>query len=237
MSSIYRGFVNRDNMAWFDGGPYRVLKVVGPDAFGISEDFVATDAASDVIPGWTATLVEAGAGESTVTVDKTSGGHLVLTTDANDNDGVNIQLDGQAFECTTGQAMTYFGIKFAVSDAEQTDFLVGLCGTDTTLLAGLEEGIYFESLDGSAAISFVSEKVHVEQQSDTLGTLVDATDIVLEFYWDGTTAIALIDGVVVATHATTIPSLTLTPSIHFLNGAVGAETMTIDWVRAFQVGR
>jgi len=235
MTSIYRGFVNRDNMAWFNGGPFRVLKVVGPDSFGYADDFIATDVAANVVPGWTHTLVNA----STVTVDKTSGGHLVYTTAGAENDGVNGQLDGESFEITTGQALVYFGIKFQASEATQSDFLVGLgIGGTTDALGGISDAVYFEKLDGSTAIKLVTEKNNTETTSASLGTFAAATDTTLEFYFDGTTVTGLVNGVVKGTSTTNLPNdEALTPTIHFLTGDNSAETMTIDWVRAFQVGR
>jgi hypothetical protein len=236
---ITKRLIDADNLAWcHDGAPFRILDVVGPDAFGFDEDFVGTDAASDAIPGWTATLVEAGAGESTVTVGTASGGQLILTTDSNEDDGVNLQMDGESFELTTGQRMTYFGIKLQVSEATQSDLLVGLCITDTTLLGGMTDGVYFECLDGGTGISCVTEKDSTETQDDDEGTLADATDIVLEIYYEPSTVYFLINGTLVSSSTTNIPNdEALTPSVHFLTGAASAETCTIDWIRAFQVGR
>lgn len=234
MTSVYRGFVNRDNMAWFNGGPFRPLKVVGPDAFGISEDFVGTDVAANVLPGWTCTLVNS----STVTLSTASGGGLILTTDSAENDGVNAQMDGEAFEFTSGQALTYFGVKFQASEATQSDFLVGMTVTDTDALGGVTDGVYFIKVDGSTDIKLATEKDSTATTSDALGTFAASTDTTLEFYWDGSTVHALVDGVVKTTQSTNIPdNEALTPTIHFLTGDDSAETMTVDWVRAFQVGR
>jgi len=238
MADIYRRAVGDDNIAYCLGSDMRILEVIGPDSFGISEDFVGTDAASDVIPGWTATLVEGGAGDSTVTVSTTSGGHLILTTDNQENDGVNLQMDGEPFELTTGQSLVYFGCKLQVSEATQSDLLVGLCITDTTLLGGMTDGVYFECLDGATDISCVTEKGSSETQDDEEGTLADDTDITFEIYYEPSTVYFLINGVLVSSSTTNIPNTEpLTPSVHFLTGAASAETCTIDWIKAFQVGR
>jgi len=225
--------VDQDNLAWTNGTPMRILEVEGEDAFGISEDFVGVDYASEVIPGWTCTL----AGSSTVRAGVTSGGHMVLTSGATTTNGVNCQVDGTAFETTGDQVLTYFGVKFQVSEGEQADWLVGLCATDTSAIAAVADGIYFENGDGDENVDFVTENTSTPHASGTIATLGDATDIVLEIYWDGTTAFALVNGVQVDTSTTTIPAVALTPTVAFRTGDSSAETMTVDWVRAFQVGR
>ena len=234
MADIYRRAVGDDNIAYCLGSDYRVLEAIGPDSFGFREDFVGTDVATNVVPGWTCTLVNA----STVTLGTTSGGHLILTTAGADNDGVNAQMDGESFEITTGQNLTYFGVKFQASEATQSDFLVGLSITDTDALGAITDGIYFDKLDGATTIQFVTEKTSTETTSASVGTFAATTDIVLEFYWDGTTAYGLVNGVLKATSITNIPNTeALTPTVHFLTGDNAAETMTVDWVSAWQVGR
>jgi len=238
MALTYSRHVDSDNLAYCNGGPFRVLRLVGEDSFGFRQDFTKIDVAADVIPGWTCGLVETGSGESTVTLDTASGGHLILTTDDLENDGINCQMDGEAFEMTTDQRLLYFGTKFQASEAVEADFLVGLCITDGDLLSGPSDGCYFEKLDDGTGISFVTEKGNTETQTDSLFTFAKDIDTTLEFYWDGATVHALINGVVVAKHTTNLPDDDeLTPSIHFLAGDGNARTMTIDWVSAWQVGR
>ena len=53
--------------------------------------------------------------------------------------------------------------------------LIGLSVTDTAMLGGLANGIYFECLDGATGISAVTESGSSETQSDSLGTLADDT--------------------------------------------------------------
>jgi prepilin-type processing-associated H-X9-DG protein len=125
------------NIAYWDGHRERLVAAIGPDAYTFFDDFTHQNLASADAPlGWTVTLVEGGGGESTITKPDGSGGHLLLTTDANDNDGVNMQAAGEAFGFAAEQTATYFGIRLKCSEATQSDFLVGLCITDTTLLGG-----------------------------------------------------------------------------------------------------
>jgi hypothetical protein len=205
-----------------------------------ADDFVHSGlAAADAPVGWTVTLVEAGGGESTITKPDAVGGALLLTTDAFENDGVSMQLAGEAFELTSDQRLVYFGCRFQINDATQTDFLVGLCITDTALLGGMTDGVYFRKVDGSTSLAAVIEKDSTETTTTGVHTMVDATDVTLELYFDGTTVEFFVNGVSVASlSGANLPdNEALTPSIEFLTGEAVANTMQIDWVRAIQVGR
>jgi hypothetical protein len=229
-----------DALVWYDTtASHRWIDAVGTDltktchTFG--GDFPFT--AADTPLGWTVTLVEGGAGESTVATSDTVGGALLITTDAAENDGVNLQMQDVPYKLT-GTTPCYFGIKFQISEATQSDFLVGLCVTDTTLLGGVDDGIYFRKVDGSTDIYFVTEKNQAES-AVVVDTAVAATNVILEFYYDGTYIRAYADGsqVYLGTVAamTTFPDdVNLTPSIHFLTGDAAVETMTVDWLRVFQ---
>lgn len=229
-----------DNLVYYGGHRGRIIDAIGPDVVKYTEDFVGSPlSAADAPVGWTVTLVEAGAGESTITKPDAIGGALLLTTDGNEDDGIGLQLAGESFELTTDQRLTYFGIKLQCGEATQNDFLVGLCITDTTLLGGMSDGVYFEKLDGGTGISFTVEKNATETQADSLATFAAATDVILEFLWVPSRLEAFINGVSVA-----VPALTnlpddeaLTPSIQLLAGSAAVNTMQIDWIRAVQVGR
>jgi hypothetical protein len=238
MGQIHSKYIAGNYVEYQDHGK-RLVSARGTDSVVFFDDFVNPGTvASDAIPNWTTTLVEAGAGESTVTLADASGGAVILTTDANEDDGVNLQLKGESFGFSTSQKATYFGCRLQASEATQSDFLVGLCITDTTLLGGMTDGVYFRKVDGSTSVAFVTEKDSTE--TETTGVLTFAVDTyyVLEFYFDGSSIEAFVDGVRVAQHTTNIPDDELvTPSVHFLTGAAAVETMQIDWVRAIQIGR
>lgn len=229
----------RGQTIFYNGNPLSIERIFGSDSFGFKDDFLyPASAASDAIPGYTTTLVEAGGGESTVAQQDGSAGELLITTDANEDDGVELQKVGEAFGCASTNYLTYFGIRLKCDEATQNDFLVGLCITDTTLLGGMTDGIYFEKLDGGTGISFVTEKNSTETQTDSLATFAANTYVTLEFLFDGASVRALINGVVVATHTTNICNdELLTPSIHYLAGEALAKTMTVDWIAAWQIGR
>lgn len=225
----------RNNFIYYDGPSW--IDVIGPNVVKVSEHFTQTPFASaDNMAGWTTTLVEAGAGDSTVALmGGADGGQLLITTDAADNDGVTIQLQGEAFKALTYPI--YFGCRFQVDEATQNDFLIGLCITDTDLLGGMTDGIYFRKVDASTTMSFVLEKNSTETVTN-YGTAIAAnTWYTIEFYFDGTNVDWFVNGVL-----QTRPAITnlcddehLTVSVHFLTGEAVAHTMNIDFIRAFQI--
>ena len=199
----------RGALAFFGTHRKRLLNAIGENVVSYIEDFVnlpVDDTTGDPL-AWTTTVVEAGSGTTTFASTDASGGKAIITTAGNEDDGGNYQLNGESFETTSDQDL-YFGTKLAINDADNTDIIVGLAVTDTTLLGGLADGIYFESVDGSASISTVTEASSTETQNDSAGTLVDATEIELEFYYDGTAGNVefYIDGTLVNTNTTNIPS-------------------------------
>ena len=236
MGTLRTAHLNSALVFW-QGHRRRWIDAIGQDVIKSLYDFSKLEmAGSDNPSAWTVTLVEAGSGESTVALANVGGGELLITTDDADDDGVNMQQTGEAFKLESDKPL-YFGVKLKASEATQSDFFVGLSQTDTTLLGGVTDGVYFECVDGATGISFVTEKDSSETQSDSLGTFADATYVILEFYWDGDSIVeAFIDGSSVKSHTATIPSdEDLTISLHFLTGAASAETMNVDWLRCIQL--
>lgn len=227
------------NLVFWHTHQHRLIEAIGPDVVKFEDDFVISRlAAADAPVGWTVTLVETGAGESTITKPDGIGGELLLTTDAADNDGINMQVAGESFELTSDQSAVYFGIRMKSGEATQSDFLVGLCITDTDLLGGMTDGVYFRKVDASTSVSAVTEKNSTETETTGVLTFAADTYYTFEFYYVGATVYFYVNGSLVATHTTNIvDDEAITPSIHFLSGNAAIETMTIDWVRAIQIGR
>lgn len=219
-----------EGQRWFDA--------IGPNVCKFLEDFVGTRfATADNMAGWTTTLVEAGVGETTVApVTSWTGGAVVITTDANENDGANLQLLGEAFKLVSGKPL-YFGIKFQASEATQSDFFAGLAITDTDILGGVTDSIGFRKVDGSTDVKFHLNKNSTETESANIHTFAAATDVTLEFLFDGTNVDSYVNGALQTRLAmANLPDdEDLTPSIQFLSGAAGAKSMTIDWIRVIQI--
>jgi len=219
---------------------HRWYDAKGPSVAKYLQEFVnlAYDNATGDPLEWVAKVTETGSGNSTAVLTDATGGALLITTDDLENDGWQMQLGGTAGENVKldGAYHTYFGVQFKVSDATQSDLLLGLCITDTgpDCLGGVTDGMYFRKVDGSTSLAFVTEKNSTEG-STTVDTLANNTVVTAEFLYDGIRVTPFIDGSALATtlaSAATFPNdedLRLT--VEFLTGADAAKTMTINWLR------
>jgi hypothetical protein len=182
---------------------------------------------------WVVTAV--GAGSQALTAG--NGGLLLLTNAAADNDGNYLQKTPAAFAFTANKR-AWFATKFKVSDATQSDVQMGIVIVDTTPLDATD-GIYFQKDDGSASIDVYVRKDATtgSNKKSAVATLVDATDIVLSWYYDGAGQLAVgVNGSIVAymdASSTYLPDATnLTVSMTIQNGEAVAKTMTVDYIMA-----
>lgn len=216
---VYRDSIN--TFRWYDA--------FGPDVAKWIED-----AGRYTADNYTVTAVNA----STIAqVDGALGGNLLFTAGGAENDGVQAQLKGEAFYLN-GAYPCYFGCRFKANDVDQVDALVGLAIQDTTAIVAVSDGAYFRTVDESAALNFILEKDSAES-STAVATLTDDTFITAEFYYDGDTIDAYINGTLVASVATTDTNMPddeyLSPILAMLSGEGTANTMTVDWARAIQI--
>lgn len=192
-----------------------------------------------VAADWTITTTEAGLGSATEALADEQFGALLITNDDADNDADFFQLASESFKYVSGKRL-YFAARFKVSDATQSDFVMGLQITDTTP-TDVTDGIFFKKDDGDANLDFRVEKDGIGTDEAAIHTMVDDTYVKVEFYYDGRTdsnaAIQVfVDGVRVAGVAlTNAPDdELLTVSFGIQNGEAAAKTMTLDYVRAVQ---
>lgn len=227
-------------LCYWDTHQRRLIDAFGANVVKYLEDFIASGVEDADHPvGWTVTLVEGGGGESTIAAaDAAVGGALLLTTDASENDGINMQLEGRSFQLSTTQKALYFGTRFKADEATQNDFLIGLAVATTDALGGVTDGVYFRKVDGSTSVAAVTETGSSETATAGVLTFAADTNYILELYFDGTSVEFFVDGVSVAKHTLTIPTVeTLSPVVHFLAGSANARTLTLDWLRVIQIGR
>lgn len=184
---------------------------------------------------WTVTETQAGATQALADGD---GGILLLTNSAADNDLVALNKVGESFLMESGKK-AFFKARFKVSDATQSDFVIGLQITDTTPL-DVTDGIFFQKDDGDANLDFHVEKDNSATSASAIATVADDTYITVGFYYNG------VDEVVYAastssTNPTVLGKLAttnlpddeeLTISIALQNGEAVAKTMSIDYVYA-----
>lgn len=234
----------KGNLVWYDSFPKRLVDAIGPDVVKVLMDFVGNahyGAGGEMDTNWTVTRVEAGAGESTIAIVDGVGGIARITTDAAENDGVNAQLLGEAFELTSDQVLYFGAFGLKLGDATQSDFFLGLAITDTDVLGGVTDAIGFQKVDGSADLTFIQTKSSVTTTSAGLATLADATASDIEFYWDGVagTLEVFVNGVSKVTPVTTnLPnSEFLRITWQFLTGMAASKTMDVDRITVIMIGR
>jgi len=184
---------------------------------------------------WTVTETQAGATQALTNVD---GGVLLLTNSAADNDLNALQKVGESFKFESGKKL-FFKARFSVSDATQSDFVMGLQITDATPLA-VTDGVYFIKNDGDTNLDFVVVKDSTASTASAITTVSNATYITVGFYYNG------VDEVVYAAstnsnNPTVLGKLAttnlpddeeLTISFAIQNGEAVAKTMSIDYIFA-----
>jgi len=183
----------------------------------------------DVV-GWTETATSVGSGTSAAAVADGDGGILRITTAANENDGLFLESQGESFLIETGKR-SWIKARFALGDAIQSDFIIGLHSTDTTPLDATLR-LAFISEDGSANLFFNVDDDTTDADSATLAVLEDDTFVEVAAHWDGVSTIALyVNGAKVDTMTSVgIPGAEMAMGIGYLNGAAGAETTDIDYL-------
>lgn len=186
---------------------------------------------------WTITTTEGGGGAATEAITDELGGVLLITNDNLDDDSDEFQKVGEAFSLVPGKPLWIEG-GFKVNDATQSDFLFGLCMTDTTLIDGLQDGIWFQKDDGDANIDRHCDKDNTDTTADTNIDMADGTWIRLgmKFLADGATVEYWINGVRVGSSTTNIPDDELLRiSFGIQDGEAVAKTLSVDYIRAVQI--
>jgi hypothetical protein len=192
---------------------------------------------------FTITVTETGAGSCTIVNTDTAGVALKLTTDDAEYEGINMQANGEPFKLTTALPF-YFGIKCSISNATETDMLVGLCLTQTDLMKtavahGVKatgvEGVFFVKVDGATTISAKTYLAGTQTATADYASAMDTSAHIYELLWDAGYINFYIDGNLVTKVAASLPTEDLTPSINFRAGSGAARTMSIYWMKAIQI--
>ena len=207
-----------------EDSPFADLAMPAPTKFHTYyEDFDYYVAAN-----WTVTETQAGATQALTDGD---GGLLLITNTAADDDLVALQKVGESYRFASGKEL-FFEARLKVSDATQSDVVIGLQITDATPL-DVSDGVFFIKADGSTSVSLLVEKNGTATTTSSVATMANDTFISLGFYYDGASSIQyFVNGVVKGTSVTTnLPDdEDMTVSIALQNGEAVAKTMTVDYV-------
>ena len=180
---------------------------------------------------WTVTETQAGATQALTAGD---GGLLLLTNSAADDDLNALQKNPAAWTFTAGKK-TFFRCRFKVSDATQSDVVIGLQVVDATPL-DVSDGIYFLKADGSTDVSVICRKNATtgSTSASAITTLADDTFVELGFYYDGESKVYYeVNGSVKGSldgSSSYLPDTTCTVSFAIQNGEAVAKTMTVDYI-------
>lgn len=179
---------------------------------------------------WTITTTEAGTGSATEAVGNERGGVLVITNDDADNDADFFQWAKETYKFVAGKKLM-FRSRFKVSDATDSDIVLGLQITDTTPLAA-SDGIWFQKDDGDTNLDFHVVKDSTATDETAIATLSDDTYVTVEFYYNGShIALYVDDEQVGSVPVTNVPDdEELTISFGLQNGAAAAKVLTIDYI-------
>ncbi len=172
-------------------------------------------------------------GVSVIALADADGGNLSIATAGADDDASFFNKVGESFLFETGKKI-WFKTRFKISDATQSDLVVGLQITDTTPL-DVTDGVFFRKDDGDTNVDFVVEKDNTATTSTAITTLSDDTFITLGFCYDGVSKILFfVDDVQLGSSVTTnLPDdEVLTISFGVQAGEAAAKTLTMDYVFA-----
>lgn len=181
-----------------------------------------------VAGNWTVTETDAGATQAITDAD---GGVLALTNSAADNDLNQIQWAKETFRLAANKQL-WMKARFKVSDATQSDLLVGLYITDTSPVASKpSDGVFFQKLDGSTSLTLQVGK-NSTYSSATVATMANDTYVVVGLYYDGTAFQVFANDVRVGSVAATnlVDDEDLAVGIAVQNGDANARTLSIDYL-------
>lgn len=173
-----------------------------------------------------------GVGTPTRAAQAGLGGLVRLGNSAADNDNSWLQSANPTFQLIAGKKL-FFGARVTPSDATQSDLAVGLqiAVASNNFLTPVN-GLFFRKDDDAAAIALVSRAASVETTTGAVATLTDATQVELQFYYDGIGSVwGAVNGTVVGRLTpAALPSVLMGFTFGVQNGAAVAKTLDIDQV-------
>lgn len=173
-------------------------------------------------------------GDQTQALTDGAGGLLLLTNAGSDDNNGWLQKVGESFTFAAGK-QTYFEARLKVSNATESDFVMGLQITDTTPL-DVSDGVFFQKDDGDANLDFHVEKDDTPSSATALAVVANDTFLTMGFWYNGANRVWYhTNGVARGWLAVTnLPTEDLTVSFGIQNGDGNARSMTIDYILVAQ---
>ena len=239
MATHFKGPVLFSNASAFEN-----LKMsMWPDQFTYMDDF--EQGALDTTHNWT--IVKDTGASAAIAADGT-GGEVNLTSAATtDNDGASIQAKQESFALPTSAGKKlYFETRVKISDATQTDFLVGFTEAFTTnpesaLLS--QNVIGFVKVDGSAIVKGTTEsggtQTLVTFDDTTKSTMENDTYVTLGLVATKNNTVNKVEFFInrnkVGQSTTNIPTANMKVMAMSVSGdATGTKVTTLDYIMAAQ---
>ena len=176
---------------------------------------------------WTGTAT----GSVTNSIIAGDGGWLGLANSASNNDLDSLQLKTAGFLITAGQ-LAWFKTRFKVSNATNSNVVVGLIPIDTTPIANTA-GISFSKLATSTTLNCLIANASAAT-TVSVGTMADDTFVTVGWHYTGSAVNVFLNGSEVngTTVLTNLPTVALALTIAVSNGTAAANTLTVDYVMA-----
>jgi len=234
-------YINGALVYYDEAVTHRIVDAIGPDVVKFTLN-AGTDISESNGP-FVFTKTDVGAGDSTLTRPTNTGDMLVLTTANTDYDGVNVQLGGELLKLASGKPV-YLGVKGTLSDATNTDLLIGLFELQTALLAtggahavgGTIAGVGFVKLSGSTTINGEAYVTNAETGQVAVATAETTGSHWYELVWDGSTLYYYFDGTLAGSLSSGLPTTDLTLSLNHRTGEGNSNTFTIQKMNMFYFG-
>ncbi len=239
MATHFKGPVLFSNASAFEN-----LKMsMWPDQFTYMDDF--NQGALDTTNDWT--IVKDSGASAAIAADGTGGEVNLTSTATTDNDGASIQAKQESFALpTTAGDKLYFETRVKISDATQTDFLIGFTEAFTTnpesaLLS--QNVIGFVKVDGTAIVKGTTEsggtQTLTEFADTTKSTMENDTYVTLGLVATKGTDLNKVQFYInrnlVGTSTTNIPTANMKVMAMSVSGdASGTKVTTIDYIMAAQ---
>lgn len=182
--------------------------------------------------------------DGTDAAEDEGGGIIKLGVDGTADEGINMQVNGEAFHLDGGYPL-YFETRVNAASILDIDWFVGLAQTDAEIITGgVSNRVGFESKVGT--MSFLSEDATNEKNVGC--DITEGADdwIRVAFFWDGLKLHSSVDTndngefeykgcLTAATTTDYVPqAIMMTPTVEVIAAATGATYLYVDYVYVVQ---